>query len=39
MDRMDFASTILDKGTGQDPDSKREIHIPEPYIPIEEWDV
>jgi len=39
MDRMDFVSSILGKGTGQDPDSKQEIHIPEPYIPIEEWNV
>jgi hypothetical protein len=36
--RMDFASTVLGKGAGQDPDSKQQIHIPESYIPIEEWD-
>lgn len=38
MDRMDFASSVLGKGTGQDPDSKQQIHIPEPYIPIQDWD-
>lgn len=39
MDRMDFASNVLSNGTGQDPDSKQQIHIPEPYIPIEDWAV
>jgi hypothetical protein len=39
MDRMDFAATVLGSGKGKDPDSKLEIHIPEPYIPIEDWDV
>lgn len=38
MDRMDFASNVLGKGVGQDPDSKQQIHIPEPYIPIADWD-
>lgn len=38
MDRMDFASNVLGKGAAQDPDSKQQIHIPEPYIPIEDWD-
>ena len=38
MDRMEFASSVLGKGTGRDPDSKQEINIPEPYIPIEDWD-
>lgn len=38
MERMDFASTVLGKGAGQDPDSKQQIHIPEPYIPIADWD-
>lgn len=39
MDRMNFASNVIGKGKGQDPDSKQEINIPEPYIPIENWDV
>lgn len=38
MDRMDFASNVIGKGAGQDPDSKQQIHIPEPYIAIEDWD-
>jgi hypothetical protein len=37
MDRMSFASSVLGKGRGQDPDSNQEINIPEPYIPIEDW--
>lgn len=39
MDRMDFAKELIGKGKAQDPDSKQDIYIPEPFIPIEEWDV
>lgn len=39
MDRMDFAANVLDSGRGKDPDSKWEIYIPEPYMPIEDWDL
>lgn len=39
MDRMDFAKNVLGRGKGKDPDSKQEIHIPEPYVPIDDWDV
>ncbi|MGE5386073.1 MAG: hypothetical protein ACM3SV_09315 [Betaproteobacteria bacterium] len=38
MDRMDFATTVISKGKGIDPDSNQEIRIPEPYIPMEDWD-
>ena len=38
MDRMDFAANVLGSGKGKDPDSKWEIHIPEPYMPTEDWD-
>lgn len=38
MDRMDFATNVISKGKGRDPDSNQEIYIPEPYIPIESWD-
>jgi hypothetical protein len=39
MDRMDFAASVLASGKAKDPDSKQEIYIPEPYVPIEDWDV
>lgn len=38
MDRMDFAKEIIGNGKAQDPDSKQEIYIPEPFVPIDEWD-
>lgn len=38
MDRMDFATTVISKGKGIDPDSNQEIDIPEPYFPMEDWD-
>jgi hypothetical protein len=39
MDRMEFATNVIGKGKGEDPDSKQQINIPEPYIPIGDWDV
>lgn len=38
MERMDFAANVLSQGKGHDPDLKKEVHIPEPYIPMEGWD-
>jgi hypothetical protein len=38
MDRMDFAAKVLGGGKAKDPDSDQEILIPEPYVPIEDWD-
>jgi len=38
MDRMDFASKVIGEGRATDPDTRQEIYIPEPYIPMEDWD-
>lgn len=38
MDRMDFATNVLGKGYGRDPDSDQEINIPEPYVPMDDWE-
>lgn len=38
IDRMEFASNVLGKGSGRDPDSKQQVVIPEPYIPMQPWD-
>lgn len=38
MDRMDFASNVIGKGRGRDPDLAMEVRIPEPYIPMNDWD-
>lgn len=38
MDRMDFVANVLGGKKAKDPDSGQEILIPEPYVPIEDWD-
>lgn len=38
MDRMEFVSNVLGIGRGRDPDSALEVTIPEPYIPMDDWD-
>jgi len=38
MDRMEFAKQVIGSGKARDPDSSIEYRIPEPYIPMQEWD-
>lgn len=38
MERMEFATDVLGKGRGKDPDTDQKIFIPEPYMPMVNWD-
>jgi len=38
VDRMQFVTEALNDKRTRDPDTKKEVHIREPYFPVAEWD-
>lgn len=38
MDRMQFVTEVLSDKRTRDPDTSKEVHIREPFVPIAEWD-